>query len=62
MIKAERNMRTNSNMEQIAKNHRKLMAINSLEKRMRLKGINTKVFEETKNTLKRNIEKIRRGL
>ena len=55
-------MRTNSKMEQIEKNHRKLMAINSLEKRMSLKGINTKAFEETKNTLKRNIEKIRRGL
>ena len=62
MIKAERNMRTNSKMEQIEKNHRKLIAINSLEKRMRLKGINTSTFEETKNTLKRNIEKIRRGL
>lgn len=38
------------------------MAISSLEKRMRIRGENTKAFEETKNTLKRNIEEMRKEL
>lgn len=57
MIKAERNMRAESEMEQIVKGQRKLMAINSLEKRTK----NTKLFEKSKNDIKRNIEKIRKG-
>jgi len=57
MIKAARNMRENSNMEQIANEQRKLMAINSLEKRTK----NPKLFEKSKNDIKRNIEKIRKG-
>jgi len=50
-------MRENSNMEQIANEQRKLMAINSLEKRTK----NPKLFEKSKNDIKRNIEKIRKG-
>ncbi|GEQ27691.1 hypothetical protein CBU03nite_41140 [Clostridium butyricum] len=50
-------MRAESEMEQIVKEQRKLMAINSLEKRTK----NTKLFEKSKNDIKRNIEKIRKG-
>lgn len=57
MIKAERNMRENSNMKQIANEQRKLMALSSLEKRTK----NPKLFQERKNTIKQNIEKMRKG-
>ncbi|NRT88727.1 hypothetical protein [Clostridium beijerinckii] len=57
MIKAERNMRADSDMEQIMKEQRKLKALNSLEKRTK----NPKLFEKSKNDIKRNIEKIRKG-
>lgn len=57
MIKAERNMRADSDMEQIMEQQRKLKALNSLEKRTK----NPKLFEKSKNDIKRNIEKIRKG-
>lgn len=50
-------MRADSDMEQIMKEQRRLMAINSLEKRTN----NPKLFEKSKNDIKRNIEKIRKG-
>lgn len=62
MMKAERSMRTNSSMEQIAREQRKLMIINSMEKRTKAKGRDAKLLEKRKDTLKRNIEKMRKEL